>query len=161
MPWGASGERITASMFIQLALGSALMLLTILIAGLSVWAMEAALLRFDPWLRREPHPPKLMVMIAVAAVWVLVQLTTGVWLWAAVFWALGLFGTVETAVYFSLVSYTTLGFGDVLLPQEWRLLAGMSSANGLVNMGLLTAVLVELVRQVRLLQSDARGDGAP
>ena len=144
MPRGAHDrqkDRVT-QMFVQLALGSCLMLVTILIAGLSVWAMEAALLRFDPWLRRKPHSPKLMVMIAVAALWVLAQLTAGVWLWAATFWSLGLFDTVETAVYFSLVTYTTLGFGDVLLPQEWRLLAGMSSANGLVNMG--------------LLQSDAR-----
>jgi hypothetical protein len=141
-------------MFIQLALGSILMTFTVLIAGLSVWAMEAGLVRFDPWLRRKPHGPKLMVMIGVAAMWVLAQLTAGVWLWSLTFLALDVFETLETAVYFTLVSYTTLGFGDVLLPLEWRLLAGMASANGLVNMGLLTAVLVELVRQVRLVQSD-------
>lgn len=145
-------------MLIQLALGSLLMTVTILIAGLSVWAMEAGLIRFDPWLRRRPHGPKLMVMIGVAAFWVLMQLTAGVWLWAVTFLALGVFETLETAVYFTLVSYTTLGFGDVLLPLEWRLLAGMASANGLVSMGLLTAVLVELVRQVRVLQSDAMKD---
>jgi hypothetical protein len=145
-------------MFIQLALGSLLMTVTILIAGLSVWAMEAGLIRFDPWLRRRPHGPKLMVMIGVAAFWVLMQLTAGVWLWALTFLALGVFETLETAVYFTLVSYTTLGFGDVLLPKEWRLLSGMASANGLVSMGLLTAVLVELVRQVRVLQSEAMKD---
>jgi hypothetical protein len=145
-------------MFIQLAVGSLLMTVTILIAGLSVWAMEAGLIRFDPWLRRRPHGPKLMVMIGVAAFWVLMQLTAGVWLWALTFLALGVFETLETAVYFTLVSYTTLGFGDVLLPKEWRLLSGMASANGLVSMGLLTAVLVELVRQVRVLQSEAMKD---
>ncbi len=145
-------------MFIQLALGSCLMLLTILIAGISVWVMEAALIRFDPWLRRRPHRPKLLLMIAVAALWVLLQLTAGVWIWALTFNALSLFETLETSVYFTLVTYTTLGYGDVLLPQEWRLLAGMASANGLVTMGLLTAVLVELVRQVRVLQAEAIRD---
>lgn len=147
-------------MLVQLALGSLLMTVTILIAGLSVWAMEAGLIRFDPWLRRRPHGPKLMVMIGVAAFWVLLQLTAGVWLWAVTFLGLGVFQTLETSVYFTLVSYTTLGFGDVLLPQEWRLLAGMASANGLVSMGLLTAVLVELVRQVRVLQSESMKDDA-
>ena len=142
-------------MLIQLALGSLIMVVTILFTLASVWAMEAGLLRADPWLRQNPHRPKLTAMIAVAALWVMVQLTAGVWLWAGVFWALDLFDTLETAVYFALVSYTTLGFGDILLPQEWRLLAGLASANGLVSMGLLTAFLVELVRQVRQLQSAA------
>jgi len=145
-------------MLIQLALGSSVMLVTILFAGISVWVMETCLIRFDPWLRRRPHRPKLMLMIAVAALWVMLQLTAGVWLWALTFMALNLFETLETAVYFTLVTYTTLGFGDVLLPLEWRLLAGMASATGLVSMGLLTAVLVELVRQVRVLQAEAIRD---
>jgi hypothetical protein len=145
-------------LLIQLALGSGLMLVTILIAGISVWVMEWALIRFDPWLRRRPHRPKLLLMIAVAALWVLLQLTAGVWIWALTFNGLALFENLETSVYFTLVTYTTLGFGDVLLPLEWRLLAGMASANGLVSMGLLTAVLVELVRQVRVLQAEAVRD---
>jgi hypothetical protein len=44
---------------------------------------------------------------------------------------LDIFGTLEGAVYFSIVAYTTLGFGDILLPLDWRLLGGMASANGL------------------------------
>ena len=59
-------------------------------------------------------------------------------------------------MYFSLVSFTTLGFGDVLFPPEWRLLSGMAAANGLLNFGLLTALLVEALRHVRLGQMNAR-----
>jgi hypothetical protein len=142
-------------MFVQLGLGSVMMLISIGIAGVGFWSMELALLRFDPWLRRRPHRPKLIVMLAVAAIWILAQLTAGVWLWAFCFWALALFDTLETAVYFALVTYTTLGFGDVLLPLDWRLLAGMAAANGLLNMGLVTALLVEGLRQVRHTQLDA------
>jgi hypothetical protein len=65
------------------------------------------------------------------------------------FRALGLFPTMEEAVYFSLVAFTTLGFGDVLLPREWRLLAGLSAANGLLYFGLMTAMLVEAMRSLR------------
>ena len=66
-----------------------------------------------------------------------------------------MFATLEASVYFSLVAYTTLGFGDILLPNDWRLLSGMAAANGLLNFGLLTAILVETLRQIRLGQIDA------
>ena len=45
----------------------------------------------------------------------------------------------------------------LLVPaREWRLLAGMEAANGLLNFGLLTALLIEALRQIRLGQFDAR-----
>lgn len=143
-------------MFVQLALGTALMLLSILIAGLSFWFMEIWLMRARPWLTRAPHRPKLILVLGVAAVWIMVQMTAGVWVWAATFLALGLFDAMEPAVYFALVAFTTLGFGDVLLPIEWRLLGGLAAANGLLNIGLVTALLVEALRQVRLQQLEGR-----
>jgi len=101
-------------MFVQIAIGSVLLLITIAVAGLSFWAMEITVVRMRGWFLRPPHRPKLMLMLSV--------------------------------------SYTTLGFGDVLLPQEWRLLSGMAAVNGLLNIGLVTAFLVEGLRQVRLSQ---------
>ncbi|WP_296424851.1 ion channel [Yoonia sp.] len=139
-------------MFIQLALGTGLLLFSILIAGISFWVMELFLLHMRQWLVRAPHRPKLILVMCVAAIWILAQMTAGVWVWALAFWALGIFDTIEPAVYFSLVAFTTLGFGDVLLPMEWRLLGGMAAANGLLNIGVLTALLVEALRHVRLRQ---------
>ena len=95
------------------------------------------------------------------AVMILSIITLGVWTWAMTFWLLGLFTTLEEAVYFALVSYTTLGFGDVLLEREWRLLSGMAAANGLLNFGLLTAVMVEALRQIRLGQAETRRKHRP
>ncbi len=139
-------------MFVQIALGTALMLLSILIAGVSYWLMETWLTRSRPWLTRAPHRPKLVLVLGVAAVWIMAQMTAGVWIWALTMMALGVFDTLELSVYFALVAFTTLGFGDVLLPMEWRLLGGMAAANGLLNIGLVTALLVETLRQVRLQQ---------
>lgn len=139
-------------MFIQIALGTALMMVTILIGGLSLWYMEYLLARFNPWLQREPHRPKMMLVLCIAAVWAMWIVTAGVWLWALVLWGLGIFIHLETSVYFSLVAFTTLGFGDLLLPPEWRILAGMAAANGLLDFGLLTATLIEALRHIRLGQ---------
>lgn len=142
-------------MFVQLLLGSSLMLFSILVAGVSFWVMEVFLIRWRGWLSREPHRPKVMLILCLASVWILGQLTAGVWMWALTLWALEILADFETAVYFSLVAFTTLGFGDILLPEQWRLLGGMAAANGLLNFGLLTAVLVEALRQVRVTQLDA------
>lgn len=143
-------------MFIQIALGTFLMLLSVVIAGAAFWALEVLLARTRPWLTREPHRPKLMLVMSVTVVWVLGMVTAGVWLWALTLWLLGIFITMEASVYFSLTAFTTLGFGDLLLPQQWRLLGGMAAANGLLNMGLLTAMLVEVLRHVRVGQLEAR-----
>ena len=77
-----------------------------------------------------------------------------VWIWAIALWVLNIFQTIEASVYFSLVAFTTLGFGDILLPVEWRLLGGLAAANGLLIFGILTAMLVETLRQTRLRQRD-------
>lgn len=146
-------------MLVQIALGSGLLLSSILIAALSAILMEMTFGWGHEWLLREPHRPKLVVLIAGVSVWVLGVITAGVWLWAFAFLALGVFATLEESVYFSLVTFTTLGFGDVLLPKEWRLLAGMAAANGLLNFGLLTALLVEALRHVRLGQVAMRSKG--
>jgi hypothetical protein len=139
-------------MFVQIALGSALLLFSILMAGISFWLMECGLSRMRPWLTRAPHRPKLVFVLCVAAFWILAQMTVAVWMWALTMLALGIFDTLELAVYFALVAFTTLGFGDVLLPMEWRLLSGMAALNGLLNIGLVTAGMVETLRQLRLQQ---------
>ena len=73
-------------------------------------------------------------------------------MWAFAMMGLGIFDSLELSVYFSLVAFTTLGFGEILLPEEWRLLGGMAAANGLLNFGLVTAILVEALRQIRTHQ---------
>ena len=141
-------------MFIQLAIGAALLLASIMIAGISFGLMEVVLDRLRSWLVRPPHAAKLMVVLSVAATWILAQLTVGVWFWALSFRALDIFETMEEAVYFALVAFTTLGFGDILLPQEWRLLGGLAATNGLLNIGLVTAMMIETLRRIRIGQQD-------
>ena len=114
--------------------------------------MEVVFVRQRVWLARPPHRPKLILVLIVAAIWILAQIMAGVWMWAFAMMGLGIFDSLELSVYFSLVAFTTLGFGDILLPEEWRLLGGMAAANGLLNFGLVTAILVEALRQIRTHQ---------
>ena len=143
-------------MLLQLLLGSALIGLTALVAALAWWAHEIVVLRLHPWLGRPPHGPKLIFVVTLTMLWTVLILTSAVWIWALALWLLNIFITMEASVYFALVAFTTLGFGDVLLPQEWRLLGGLAAANGLLIFGLLTAMLVETLRETRQRQRKPR-----
>jgi len=136
-------------MLIQIALGSVLILVTVVIAAIGIWVTESLITVANPWLVRRPHPPRLAAVLIAAVLTVLGVLTASVWLWALAFVALGVFDALEPAAYFSLVAFTTLGFGDILLPIQWRILGGMAAANGLLNIGLYSALLVEALRRVR------------
>lgn len=145
-------------MFAQIAIGSVLMLTTIFLTGATLWVVGALLRWVNPWLLREPHGPKLALLLIAAALWIIGVVTMDVWIWAAAFDLLGVFPTLEASVYFALVSFTTIGYGDDVLPVNWRLLGGMCGANGFMIFGFVIAMLVEALRHVRLGQ--IRGGGS-
>ena len=60
-------------------------------------------------------------------------------LWAVFYYTRTLFTDFETCLYFSLTSYTTIGYGDVLLPQRWRLLGAIEGITGVLLCGISTA----------------------
>jgi hypothetical protein len=66
--------------------------------------------------------------------------------WALLYIALGAFEDFETAVYFSGVTFTSLGYGDVVLSGRMRLLAPLQAANGLMMFGITTAVFIAAVQ---------------
>lgn len=149
-------------MTIQIALGTCVMLVTILAGAVSALALEGAFARFHEWLVLPPHRPKMVLLVMLSSMWAVLTITLGVWAWALVYDFIDVFPTLEESLYFSIVTYTTLGYGDVILPHEWRILSGMTSANGFLNFGLITAILIEALRQVRLNQvAKRREDGRP
>jgi hypothetical protein len=139
-------------MLIQITVGTALLILNITVAALAAMLLEVAFVRMHGWLLREPHRPKLVLVVAAVSIWVLGVISAAVWIWAFAYLWLGAFATLEESVYFSMVMFTTLGLGDVLLPKDWRILAGMEAANGFLNFGLLSALFIEALRLVRLNQ---------
>lgn len=143
-------------MVMQIALGSALIVASFVLAALSWLALELTLARLQGWVGRPPWGPRLMAVLGLGLGITLAMITATVWMWALTFWAVEGFLMLETAVYFSLVAVTTLGFGDILLPAQWRLLGGMAAANGMLLFGMMTAMLVETLRVTRLHQRHLR-----
>ena len=139
-------------MFGQLVLGSCITLVS-LVGGIVLWwGLSETLEWMEPWLRRPPYLVKSLVAILMVVISTMSMMTLGIWLWAIVFERTAVFATLEEAVYYSLVAYTTLGLGDVIVPEEKRLLGGMTGANGFLMFGLMTAMLTDTLRHVRRIQ---------
>jgi voltage-gated potassium channel len=93
---------------------------------------------------------------SIAVVIPLVRLVSGLLLlhliemaiWAAAFAAIGVLPDFETALYYSLKSYTTVGYGDVLPPATWRLVGPIEAAVGVLMLGLSTGVIVAAVQRI-------------
>src|SRR6478736_3140448 len=69
-------------------------------------------------------------------------------IWAVFYLTLVLFEDFETSFYFSLGSYTTIGYGDVVLPKQWRLLGGIEGISGVLLCGLSGAFLFVLINAI-------------
>ncbi len=69
-------------------------------------------------------------------------------LWAVVFWRAQELPNVDTALYFSLATYTTIGFGDVVVGPGWRVLAGIEGLTGILLVGWSTAFVFAVVNRM-------------
>jgi hypothetical protein len=81
-----------------------------------------------------------VVMMVVTLITAAMHLTQ-IAVWAVLFLACGEYSTFEKAFYVSAENYTALGYGDIILSREWRLLGPLEAINGLLLFGLSTAVM--------------------
>jgi Ion channel len=67
---------------------------------------------------------------------------------------LGIFDSYEVALYFSTQNFVALGYGDMLLAKEWRLLGAIEAINGLLLIGWSTAFLISVMGRIRALEHE-------
>lgn len=79
-------------------------------------------------------------------------------LWAGFYFTRGLFNDFETSLYFSMVSFTTIGYGDVLLPRAWRLFGVLEGFSGVLLCGISTAFMFAVVNAVVQLRIQPRSN---
>lgn len=133
----------------QLFIGSVVIIVTILCHAVFAVSAERALQREHLWPGKRAGAFRFVAMLAGMTLWLLLSMSINVWLWAGVLLWLDVFHELETSVYFSLVSFTTLGFGDIILMKDWRILSGLMAANGLIIFGLTTAVMIDFLARLR------------
>jgi tellurite resistance protein TehA-like permease len=82
-------------MLVQIAIGTLILLVNILVAALAALVLEVAFRRWHHWLVSAPQRPKLLLMLVCVGIWVLGVVTVCVWTWALALWSLGAFPTIE------------------------------------------------------------------
>lgn len=130
-------------------IGAALVVITVIIhaVGTTLWlrVMTRRYGQEDGTIR-----PGRMLHVLIGTVAVLLVLhTLEIIVWAYSYLALvpGELDTFEEAVYFSFVTFTTLGYGDITLSEYWRLLSGIEALNGIMLVGWTTAMLFAVVQR--------------
>jgi voltage-gated potassium channel Kch len=65
--------------------------------------------------------------------------------WALVFTWLGEFTDFATAFYHSTVNFTSLGYGDIVMSEKWRLLGALEAGNGVLMFGLSASTILSIM----------------
>ena len=122
------------------------MILCLAVQGLSVGAVIYYYARATqeplgerPYIEAYGQLVRIMVLLLFAG---LVQMA----IWAALFRMLGQFEDFETSLYFSGITFTSLGYGDLTLPKRLRILAAMEAADGLMMFGVISAVFMHALQ---------------
>lgn len=136
----------------QLTMATVLVVSTVLIhlAGI---AFLLQILR-----RHRPHTTPLIdavrggSVVLGSALGLFVLHTIEIWLWAAAYAGLGALPDFERALYFSTSTFSTLGYGDIVLDRQFRILGSIEGANGILLFGWSTAFFFSVVDRLKLLE---------
>ena len=133
-------------MALQFLVGFVVSVVSIVIHALvtvgAIGIARSAGLRHTTW----PRSHLMAVMVATAAA-LMVAHTLEIFVWALAYATVGAAPAGSDLLYFAFVNYTTLGYGDILPAQAWRLTGPMTAMNGILMFGWSTAVLFEVLRK--------------
>lgn len=135
--------------FQQILLGTALLTFSALVhvgaIALSIPYFSKLAKTLDMAKRRRLHAAGFLTF----AVFVLVLAhTIQVWTWSATFLRMTDLPDMASSFYFTTVTYTTLGYGDIVLDENARVLATFCAITGLLTFGISTAFLVGVLSRV-------------
>jgi hypothetical protein len=139
-------------MIVRLLIGGCLMALCVVIHASGVtWALQGVR-------RQTESPPQFwsgVWLFVVVAAWMILLHLFEITVWATFYSWRGAMDGMQSAVYFSAVTYTTTGYGDVVLPAEWRLLGGIEALTGILMCGWSTGFFFAVASRLY----DRRGTG--
>ena len=135
-------------MLLKIAIGALLMVMTTAIHTIGMM-MALQLIRMQETAQKSRLLRKTNIhLVSVIVLMMFFVSLAEVLIWACTYLALSASEGLEQAVYFSMVTFTTLGYGDVLLDERWRLLASFEAANGIIMFGWTTAIVIAAVQRI-------------
>lgn len=135
-------------MLIQLAIGVALIVVTVIIHAFCLARLINLLVSVGPTFQSRLQNHGKSIILAMTVLGVFFAHVLEIWAWAVVYIFTNEVLTLESALYMSTVTFTTLGFGDITFSEKWRLLNSVEGANGMLLFGWSTAFIFEVMRRI-------------
>ena len=135
-------------MFIQFVIGAILIIVTVIIHALVLDKIMRLLEHYGPRFFKWFKMMWRTYILAFSVLGVFCAHIVQIWIWAMFYIGVGAFPTLEEALYFSTSTFTTVGFGDVVLGENWRLVSSFQSANGFILFGWSTAFIFEVMSKL-------------
>ncbi|MCV3270243.1 potassium channel family protein [Roseobacter sinensis] len=132
---------------LQIVFGSALLLVCAMLHILVIGRMVRHLRHHDHFDASRSTRHQMIVTGALFLV-LLGSHTVQIYISAFTLWISGALPGYEAPIYYSLVTYTTVGYGDVVLDPEHRIMGAMISVTGILMFGMTTAVVVGLFTRI-------------
>lgn len=138
-------------LILQLAVSAVMLLLCVAIHGLGLFNLSRVL-RSEASIERlrhiQPLSPRgaLFTMTIVLAMFMLHGLE--IWAFALLYWLLGAVPDFEGSLYFSAISYSTVGYNDTHILPEWRLVGAFESVLGIFLLGWSTAFFFRMLGRI-------------
>jgi voltage-gated potassium channel Kch len=137
---------------VQLAIATALVAITVLVHLVGLAILLAILRRHRHVSGRIQSALLNSLAILLAAFGLFGLHSVEIWTWAGVYQAIGAFPSFENALYFSISTYVTVGYGDIVLPPGSRIIGAIEAASGIILIGWSTAFFFSIVDRLKLLE---------
>lgn len=141
-------------LFTNLAISAGMGSLTVLVHFwgllLLTWIMRRQGYRLRPHVSHVNRAA--VILVVVLGIFALHSIE--IWLYAALYLALGEMAHLEEALYFSTAAFATIGFGDVVMSPRWRMISVIEGANGWILFAWSTAFLIGVTTRMRVLEHD-------
>ena len=128
-------------MFASLFIGTFAIITTVLIHTMGLIAVTRVMKVATGRFKMHGHRSRVVAMVSTV-LGLFMVLSVEIWLWALVYLGVGAFPDFEHALYFSTVSFSTVGFGDIVPVVQWRMLGALEAINGFLMIGWSTAYLI-------------------
>jgi hypothetical protein len=90
------------------------------------------------------HTRPLLIAMVILILGNLLQIV----IWGVLFVLLGEFGELYESIYHSAVNFSSLGYGDVVMSQRWKLLGPLEAGNGVLMFAMTSAALMTMLQQL-------------
>ncbi len=129
-------------MFTELAVGTLLISINVFTHTFGLMVLGYVMGTIVRWGRLHRHGFGKTIAIVATVFGLFLIHTVEIWTWAGAYLFLGTLPDFLDALYFSAVTFSTLGYGDIILAPEWRLFGALEGVSGLLLIGWSTAYLV-------------------